>query len=169
MMEPMWSRTTTPMPLLFSFVKIAPSKFILKQLASGSFHFTTSLGTTGGVGRSTTRNSTNFSFACDASWSEVQQGLWFWTWFRWCHIPYVIIANSSNLPWLFSIHDWSSLKFAMNVFWRKLHFDEDHTELSSLNDHNACNGLSLSLKHHSHNELFVMWTIWMHYMFLGKV
>ena len=67
MMEPMWSQTTTPMPLLFSFLKIALSKFILKKLKSSGFHLTLGLGTARGVGRSTARNSTNFSFACEAS------------------------------------------------------------------------------------------------------
>jgi len=76
MMELVWSRTTTPMPLLFLFLKIALSKFILKQLASDGFHFTLALGIAGGVGGSTARNSSNFSFACNASWSEVQPGLW---------------------------------------------------------------------------------------------
>ena len=32
---PVWSRITSPIPLLFSCLKIAPSKFILKQLTSG--------------------------------------------------------------------------------------------------------------------------------------
>ena len=71
MMESVWSRTTTPMPLLFSFLKIALSKFILKQLASGGFHVTLGLGTAGGVGESTVRNSSNFSFTYGASCFEV--------------------------------------------------------------------------------------------------
>ena len=156
MMDLVWSRVTTPMPLLFSFLKIASSKFILKQLASGGFHFTLGLGIVGGLGGSIARNSANFSFTCDVSWSKVQQGLWVQTWFPWCHIPYVIIANRSELPWFFSIHDRSSLKFVMLVFWWKFHSDDDHTELSSLHDHNACNGLSSSLKLRSHSELSVM-------------
>ena len=40
--------------------------------------------------------------------------------------------------------------------WRKFHSDSDHTESSSLHDHNACNGLSSSLKHRSHSGLSVM-------------
>ena len=42
------------------------------------------------------------------------------------------------------------------VFWPKLHSADDHIKLSPLHDHNAYNGLSSSLKHHSHNGLFVM-------------
>lgn len=61
----------------------------------------------------------NFSLACGTSWSEVQQGWWLRTWFRWCQIPQIIIANSSGLPWLLRIHDSSSLslwhlEFAVN-------------------------------------------------------
>lgn len=55
-----------------------------------------------------------------------------------------------------SIHDRSSLKFVGLVFWQKLHSNDDHTELSSLHDHNVCNVLSSSLKHRSHSGLSMM-------------
>ena len=73
-MAPVWSQTTTPIPLLFSILEIAPSKFILTNLASGGFHIAFGFGTAVGEDGSTARNSTNFSFAYDTSWSEVQQG-----------------------------------------------------------------------------------------------
>ena len=67
MMDPVWSQITTPMPLLFSFLKIASSKFILKQLAFGGFHFTLGLDIVGGLGGNIARNSANLSFTCDVS------------------------------------------------------------------------------------------------------
>ena len=76
MTELVWSRITTPMSLLFSFLKIAPSKFILKQLASGGFHFSLVLVVLGGLGGSAAVNSCSLSFACGAIWSDVQQSLW---------------------------------------------------------------------------------------------
>ena len=66
-----WLRTTTPIRLLFSVLKIAPLKFILTNLASGGFHLAFGFGIARGVGGSTTKNSANFSFAYVAIWSEV--------------------------------------------------------------------------------------------------
>ena len=74
-MESVWSWIATPIPLLFSFLKIAPSKFILNQLASGGFYFTLVLSIVGDLGGCASRNSPSLSFTFIAIWSEVQQGL----------------------------------------------------------------------------------------------
>lgn len=105
-MAPVWSRTTAPISLLFSVLKIAPSKFILMNLASGGFHIAFGFGT-----------AANFSFACGTSWSKMQQGWWLQTWFRWCQIPQIIVANSSGLPWLLRIHDSNSIPIETILSW----------------------------------------------------
>lgn len=74
-----WSWTTSPIPLLFLSLKIAPSKFILTKLASGGFHLTMGFGAAGRIGGSTAQNSANFSFSYNVGWSKVQQGLRFRT------------------------------------------------------------------------------------------
>lgn len=61
-MAPVWSRTTTPISLLFSVLKIALSKFILMNLASGGFHIAFGFGTAAGEGGSTARNSSKLLF-----------------------------------------------------------------------------------------------------------
>ena len=142
--------------LLFSFLKISPSKFILNKLAFSGFHFTLVIGVTNGFGESAAKNSSILSFACSAIWSELQQALWRWTWILWCHIPYVIITKSSGLDWYLSIHDSSSLKLVFLMFGRKLHSGDDHTESRPMHDHNAWIGLSFSHKHRSHNGLSVI-------------
>lgn len=154
-MAPVWSRTM-PIPLLFSSLKIAPSKLILTKLASSGFHLTLGFGVVGRIGGSIAQNSANFSFACNVGWSEVQQGLRFRTWFCWCQISHVIIAKSSLFPWFLSIHDSSFLKFVIPEICWELQSVCDHTKLSSLQDHNACKAVSSSLQLLSHSKFSVM-------------
>ena len=65
--NPWWSRITTPMLLLFSFLKTALSKFILNMLGFSAFHVILGLDNTGGFGGRATRNSSSFSLA----WGQV--------------------------------------------------------------------------------------------------
>ena len=120
--ELVWSRITTPIPHLFSFLKIAPSKFILKWPALGGFQISLVLVVLGGFGGSTARNSLSLSFTWVAIWSKAQQGLWRRTWFRWFHISHVVIAKSSGWPWLLRIHDSNSLKFVGFIYFQPLNY-----------------------------------------------
>ena len=47
-------------------------------------------------------------------------------------------------------------KFVTPRICRELHSNRDHTELSSLQDHNAFKGVSSSFQHRSHNEFIIM-------------
>ena len=153
---PVCVQTTTPILLLFSSLKIVPSKFILTKLASSGFHLSFGFTGAGRVGGSTAKYSASFSFTCNVSWSDMQQALLFQTWLRWCQIPHVTVAKSSLFLWFVSTQDSSSLKLVTpDVCW-ELHSVCVHTESSSLQVHNAWSTVSSSFLHLLHRLFSVM-------------